>query len=312
MDADSGVTYQVPPHRLPVGDQTDLATIRVPAVEPDSIVVHLDHVPHRARLAEIARWMQTQDFTRLSVSGYYDGSSIDLEFLEHFRFLTSLSIPREIAVRSIAGLRFLSSQLTVLYLGSSRRVPSRDLGYLHALEGLEDLWLNGSVVNSLPEIGNLGHLKALHLHGGGLPDLAAVTRFAELRFLEIWNVRGLSNFDALGALPTLEVLKLDTLCRFERFPDMSGSTALRRLHTGELRSLIDVSGLRSAAALVEVSLGLCPRLDPAQLSVLTALPLLKRIDVGLGTNAKDSIVSQMIGAYGRPEYPAPWDRWNQW
>jgi hypothetical protein len=168
------------------------------------------------------------------------------------------------------------------------------------------------MVNSLPEIGNLGHVKALHLHGGGLPDLAAVTQFDALRFLEIWNVRGLSNFDALGALPTMEVLKLDTLSRFERFPDMSGSTALRRLYTGELRSLVDVSGLRSAGSLVEVSLGLCPRLDPAQLSVLTALPLLKRIEVGLGTKAKDTIVSRMFGNYGRPDYPGPWDRWNQW
>jgi Leucine-rich repeat (LRR) protein len=287
-------------------------------------------VPAPSRLAEVSDWMKSNGLTQLRL--YHGKEPInDLEFLQHFPFLTGFWVDLELSLRSTAGLRYLGPSLSRLGLGSFHRPHATDfVSQLPALKTLwitgrldkperlcelahlEDLWLNGTAVTSLPDMGVLESVSALHLHGGSLPDLGPLHSLPNMQHLEIWSIRGLSTFDALGSLPALQVLRLDSLSRFERFPNLSGSTSLRRLHTGTQGTLIDVSALTSAAALEELVLGLCPRLDPSELAVLRRCPRLRRVAVGLNSAKRNEAAAAILAKFDKPEYTPSGATWDEW
>ena len=314
-----------------VGERTALDRIDLSRVAAESVRVQMTRVPSPSRLADVAAWMQSSGVAQLRV--YDDGTSDhpDLEFLEHFPFLTGFWVDLKSSLRSTAGLRFLGPSLTRLGLGGFHRPhPTGFVSQLPALGTLsltgradrperlrelvhlEDLWLNGSAVTALPEMGVLDSVAALHLHGGSLRDLDSLHDLPNMQHLEIWGIRGLSDFDALGSLPALQVLQLDSLLRFERFPDLSGSAALRRVHTGTLKALVDLSALPSAVNLEELVLGLCPLLDPSELAVLGLCPRLQRVGAGLNSTRRDTAAAAFLARFAAPAFPSPWANWEEW
>ncbi len=326
----------VPIEIVTVDERTVLDPFDLSAIPSESVRVQLTSVPVPSRLVEVSDWMQSNGLSQLRV--YHGKEPInDLEFLQHFPFLTGFWVDLGRSLRSTAGLRYLGPSLARLGLGSFHRPHATDFvsqlpeletlwitgrldkpERLRELAHLEDLWLNGSAVTSLPDMGVLKSVSALHLHGGSLADLGSLHALPNMQHLEIWSIRGLATFDALGSLPALQVLqvlqvlRLDALSRLERFPNLSGSTSLRRLHTGTLNTLIDVSALTSAAALEELVLGLCPRLDPSELAVLRRCPRLLRVAVGLNSAKRNAAAAAILARFDKPEYPPTGATWDEW
>ena len=77
-------------------------------------------------------------------------------------------------------------------------------------------------------------LRSLDLKLGGTRDLGLLPRLGELRYLELWMIRGLTDITAVGRIPSLRALFLQALRQVEgaaglsRGDDRCGASGSRR------------------------------------------------------------------------------------
>ena len=194
--------------------------------------------------------------------------------------------------------------------------PRHDLAILARFPRLNSLWIEGHTKHievigeltaleklslrsiTLPDLSPmlpLRALKALEIKLGGTRDLALLPRIGEVRYLELWLIRGLEDVAPIGGMASLRSVFLQALKRVERLPDFSGAPNLRRVHLMQMKGLRDLRPLATAAALEELLLVEMPQLQVEDLRPLTTLPRLRAVTVGLGSTRKNDAAEAMLG-----------------
>jgi hypothetical protein len=108
----------------------------------------------------------------------------------------------------------------------------------------------------LPEgfLGELPDLDWLDVRGGSGASADFVIGCERLRYLQINQVRGLSDASAVGDLVTLELLSLYGLPKLTALPSLARLRALARLELGSLKGLASIAPALAAPALAELCL----------------------------------------------------------
>jgi hypothetical protein len=108
----------------------------------------------------------------------------------------------------------------------------------------------------LPEgfLAELPNLDWLDVRGGSGASADFVKGCHRLRYLQINQVRGLSDASAVGSLVNLELLSLYGLPRVTVLPSLAGLRALARLELGSLKGLASIAPALDAPALEELLL----------------------------------------------------------
>jgi hypothetical protein len=108
----------------------------------------------------------------------------------------------------------------------------------------------------LPEgfLGTLPNLDWLDVRGGSGASADFVIGCDRLRYLQINQVRGLSDAPAVGDLVTLELLSLYGLPQVTVLPSLARLRALARLELGSLKGLASIAPALDAPALAELCL----------------------------------------------------------
>jgi hypothetical protein len=215
---------------------------------------------------------------------------------------------------NIDGLHYLPDDLEVLALGATRRRLSlQPISRFHGLrrlflEGhakgidvvarlttLADLTLRSITLPSLELLQPLRQLQALDLKLGGTKNLDLLATMGRIRYLELWQVRGLDDITATAELPDLEYLFLQSLRRVERLPDFSRSNALKRVWLENMKGLSDLTNLATAPALEHLAVVDMPHLAPEDLRPLLDCPALRSARVGLGSDKKNRRAREILG-----------------
>ncbi len=180
--------------------------------------------------------------------------SIGIFSLDSFDFLKQL--PNGIKSLSLAAtrskkprLQILSRfrSLTHLYLEGQQQ----GIEVLSELKKLEDLTLRSISTEGLDYISTLPRLWSLDIKLGGIKNLSAIVNKESIKYLELWQIRGLSDIRFVSSLHGLQSLFLQSLINVTAIPDLSKLYHLRRLHLENLKGLKDVSAIRHAPALEE-------------------------------------------------------------
>jgi hypothetical protein len=116
----------------------------------------------------------------------------------------------------------------------------------------------------------------------------------QLRVLELWQVSGLSDLAPVGELPALQSLFLQSLRRDERLPSFERCESLRRVHLETMKGLHDLSPLRTAPALEELLIYDMRHLSVDDLSCLTLIPTLRKVDFRLGSARKNTAARELL------------------
>ena len=264
-------------------------------------------------LLRLAGWLRDQPDAMLRVYGSYGGSITDLEFLRHFPFLLRFGADHN-SLTSLSGLRHLPENLEQLGIGRTR--SGLDLEILGRFQGLRSLWLEGQtknigVISRLPSLEDLTlrsitlpdlallrplvKLAGLDIKLGGTHDLGLLPEIGEIRYLELWMIRGLTDLSPVGRMRHLRYLFLQALRRVEKLPDLSQAVELRRVVIDNLKGVHDLSALATAPALEDVSILDMRHLQPADLRCLVGMPRLKGFGALLGGQGKDQAVKAMFG-----------------
>lgn len=294
-----------------------------PAVAPTG-VVQFRNLLSDDDFARLGEWFAQYPDMKLRAYRSYDDSIRDLEFLRHFPTLRRFQADALfVSLGSLDGLRHLPPELEELVIGETERrldlgVLSRFSGLktlylerqtkgievLSELRSLEDLTLRSITLPDLSLLLPLQRLQSLDIKLGGTRDLGLLPRIGELRYLELWLIKGLSDISAVGDIPTLRYLFLQALRQVDTLPDLAGAESLRRVHLETMKGLRDLRPLATAPALEGVALIDMRHLVPADLQPLVGMPTLKAVSAGLGSHRKNVAAAKLLGL---PKLSGPYD-----
>lgn len=200
------------------------------------------------------RLMRATGVEHLAALENLEELSIGIYSLDSFDFLKQL--PDGIKSLSLAAtkskkprLDLLSrfQSLTYLYLEGQQQ----GIEVLSELMKLEDLTLRSITTEGLDYISRLPRLWSLDIKLGGIRNLFAIAGKESIKYLELWQIRGLADVGVVSSLSGLQFLFLQSLINVSAIPDLSKLHNLRRLHLENMKGLKDVSAIRRAPALEE-------------------------------------------------------------
>ena len=189
-------------------------------------------------------------------------------------------------------------RLRELYLEGQQK----DIGVVAHLTDLEDVTLRSVTTENLDYLSGLSKLWSLDLKLGGTTNLAAIANLDSLKYLEIWQVRGLSDISVISDLTGLQNLFLQSLPRVASLPSLDRSTNLRRIVLENMKGLRDLSALETAPALEEFYL-----IDGRSHAIDELLPVLRNPRVrcaraGFGSDKRNREFEQLAAEHGKSAY----------
>ena len=282
-------------------------------------------LPAGRQIVQFSGGLRTEDYKRLSawLEEYPDAELrairvADLEFLQFFPRLRRFRVDSgDRDFESLAGLEYLRPDLDELGIGWNRR--RLDLAvlarfgqlttlYLDGLEGgfkaidvvsrltsLEDLTLRSITLPDLSVLVPLRNLLSLDIKLGGTSDLALLGDIGQIRYLELWRIRGLTDLSPIGRMRHLRYLYLQALGRAETLPALSRAHSLRRVHLESMTGLHDLGPLATAPALRQVLLIDMPHLKVESLAPLKTMPQLEAVALGLGSFRRNDEARAFLG-----------------
>lgn len=278
-------------------------------------VVQFDRRLTNDDFRRLGEWFRPYPEMTLRAYGSYDHSILDLEFLRFFPTLRRFGADALWnSLTSLDGLRHLPAELEELGIGSTRvkldlailaRFPeltwlflegqTKHLEVISGLAKLDDLTLRSITLPDLSLLVPLRRLRSLDLKLGGTRDLGLLPRVGELRYLELWMIRGLTDIGAVGQVATLRILFLQALRQVERLPDFRAATELRRVRLETMKGLRDLSPLATAPALEALECYDMRHLQPEDFAPLVGLPRLQAVTTGLRGYRKNDAASALLG-----------------
>jgi len=228
--------------------------------------------------------------------------SVGIFSLESFDFLANLdaSALTELSLHATRSkrpsLRLIErfGRLNRLYLEGQQK----DIDVIRKLNDMGELTLRSVTLDSLALLRELPKLWSLDIKLGGCSDLAALRGLENIKYLELWQIRGLDDLTPVSEMTGLQFLFLQSLKRVTHLPDFSNLTRLRRIHIENMRDLKSLAPLLSAPALEEVICADVSNVDPKEFEILIQRGRVKRLAVGLGSDRKNTMVSDMMREHG--------------
>ena len=223
--------------------------------------------------------------------------SIGIYRLESFDFLLGLRPDRLTHLRLGATfskkprLRALSrfQGIEQLYLEGQ----CKDIEVIGTLVRLRDLTLRSISVPTLAFLKALPELWSLDIKLGGTTNLSELAYMSRVKYLELWQIKGLADLSPIAEMVGLQYLFLQALRKVERLPDLSRLTALRRIDLENMKGLTDLTTLVTAPALEELIYVSAQGRESKQFAELLAKGTLKRMLVGFGNDRKNSELDAM-------------------
>ncbi|MEN8241351.1 MAG: hypothetical protein ABFS17_05480 [Chloroflexota bacterium] len=244
-----------------------------------------------------------------------------VEHLSAMEKLESLGV----GIFHLEGFDFLNqvpSRLKKLYLGETKS-KKPDLSPLNRFHLLEEIYLVGQQKNievlsqllklkdvtlrsiSTPEINYLRPLAkmwSLDIKLGGIKNLNGIEGMENIKYLELWQIRGLANIEVISTLTGLQHLFLQSLRQVERLPDLTKLKKLQRITMENMKGLIDIGALEAAPALEELIHTSAGNLQPEDYLPLFKNPNLKSAGVWFGSDKRNNRFKKLLEEHAVAPY----------
>lgn len=268
--------------------------------------------------ARVARALERWPKAAVHVDGWKAGAQ-GLECLRHFSDRTRISVDCFHA-KSLDALRHMNPGLESLSIGSTanRRI---DLSVIRGFSNLRRLSVEGQT-DIVRHFDCFPLLEALYLRGVGCQDFSWIERFpklwwlwhglcstkslegleraANLRYLELWLIKGLSDVSPIRGLGLLEELKLESLPRVNRLPDLALLTRLRGMELTNMRGLRDLSPLAQSTSIEDLYIWNARHHRLEDFRCMIGHASLKFVSLALGSDRKTNAVHGLLALPTRP------------
>lgn len=281
----------------------DLINQRLVTNRPD---IQIRVFGHYGMTCDLSFLRQIRNVQRLSVDCLRDVAAVEaiadlpelrslaigIYSLENFDFLNGLDPTKltDISLMATASkkpsLKVLARfpNLEHLYLEGQQK----DIHVINGLKMLENLTLRSVTTKGLGFLRNLRRLWSLDVKLGGSNDLSALAGMSSLKYLELWQVRGLQDLSPIAQLTGLQYLFLQSLPQVTELPDFSALAHLRRIYLENMKGLRGVAAVDRAPALEDLIVVSAPNLTPENFRPLLHKKTLKRLIAYFGSEAKNT------------------------
>jgi hypothetical protein len=253
-------------------------------------------------------------------------SAKNVESIAEIPHLESLSLGIY-EIRDFAVLRRVSPTLRHLSIGATRskrqdlapiaRFRSliqiylegqcKNIEVLSDLTMLEDITLRSITTPGLDYLRPLSNLWSLDIKLGGIKSFTGIEGKESIKYLELWQIRELSDIDVISYLPGLQNLFLQSLPRIRALPALEKAQRLRRVLIENMKGLSDFRALEWAPALQEFALVDGRTQDPAQLLPVLRNPALLRAAGRFGSDRKNDRFFDLLQRHGKETF----DLWSR-
>ncbi|RKD86554.1 leucine-rich repeat domain-containing protein [Mangrovibacterium diazotrophicum] len=244
--------------------------------------------------------------------------------VENIALLENLEILR-LGIFNLTSFEFLndiSPKLKSLFIGQTRS-KKPNISVISRFKDLEYVYIEGQNkgIEAISELGNLekivlrsisseniNYLKGLKklwsvdIKLGGIKDFSALTEMRGIKYLELWQVRKLSDIGFISKLTDLQYLFLQSLPNIEKVPDLSANEKLRRIYFENMKGLKNVDSLKYAKCLEEFICVDCSNLQPEDLIPVLKNKTLKSVLTGFGSDMRNRKFEEYMNEYGKTRY----------
>ena len=190
------------------------------------------------------------------------------------------------------------TKLKILYLEGQQK----NIDVIENLVSLEQITFRSITVKNLAFLRKLKNLWYLDIKLGGTKDFASLCGLRNIKYLELWQIRGLSDISFISELYGLQYLFLQSLPNVKCIPDLSQLKELRRIYFENLKGLENITGVVTAHALEEFIHVAAINMQPEQYADLFKKKSLIRVAIGFGSDKKNRTAIRMMQKCGLQNY----------
>ena len=231
--------------------------------------------------------------------------SIGVFDLESFAFLrdvpatlTRLGLYETFSKKpSIAEMGRLKN-LKVLYLNGQQK----GIEAISELEKLETAVLSSISTADVNYLTNLQTLWSVQIILGGIKSFHALSSLKSLKYLELFQIRGLNDLSFISEIRSLQHLFIQSQKQVTRLPDFQNNSELRRIYLENLKGLTDLSSLEFAPSLEEFIYVLAGNQQPENLLPVLRNQRVRRVCCRFGSNKKNNHFDELSETYGKEQY----------
>ena len=241
------------------------------------------------------------DLTRL------DALSLGIYELDSFEVLTHL--PPTLHSLTLGQTRSKKPDLAPLARFTSLQTiyiegHTKNIGVLSGLTALEDVTLRSTTTPNLDFLVPLTQMWSLDIKLGGTTSLDAISGMPGIKYLELWQIRGLADVGVISDLPGLQNLFLQSLPQVTTIPALERLHHLRRVVLENMKGLRDLAALETAPALEDFAYIDARGKEPAQLLPALRNPALRRVSAGFGSDKKNEEFGRLRDEHGKTSFNA--------
>ncbi len=190
------------------------------------------------------------------------------------------------------------SDLEYLYLEGQQK-GIEEIRHLHKLKSIV---LRSISTENIDYLKGLDELWSVDIKLGGIKNFDALTMLTNLKYLELWLIRGLFDLSFISELTTLQSLFIQSLKQVKQLPDFSRCNSLRRIYLEDLKGLDDMSSLKTAKVLEEFIFVMAQNQEPEDLIPVLENHAVKKVSCGFGSIRKNERFDKMTFEYNKSQY----------
>jgi hypothetical protein len=222
--------------------------------------------------------------------------SISIYNLDNFDFLSD--IPEDLEVLGLGATRSKKPTLDLLARFKNLKKVyieghQKNIEILGTLKNLEDVTLRSITTNDLSYLMPLKKMWSLDIKLGGITNLEALRGMTNIKYLELWQIRKLSDISVISSLTGLQYLFLQSLSNVTTLPDFKNLTNLRRILLDNMKGLLDISSLEFCPSLEEFIHYAAKNMEPEDYLPLLNNPSLKQVLCGVNSKKKFNMIKEM-------------------
>lgn len=188
--------------------------------------------------------------------------------------------------------------LECLYLDSQ----SKGIEGIKTLKNLKDLTLRSITTENLDYLIGLNELWTVDIKLGGIKNFNALETLPSLKYLELWQIRDLSDLSFISNLIKLQNLFIHSLPNVTELPNFEKLIFLKRIYLENLKGLKNLNSLKNAKSLKEFVCVSAKNIEIEDLIPVLENSNLESISCGFENSKKNIDFEKIVSENGKKTY----------
>jgi len=176
---------------------------------------------------------------------------------------------------------------------------TKNIDVIGRLHQLEDVTLRSITTKHVEFLTPLKKMWSLDIKLGGINSFEAIEGMENIKYLELWQVRGLNDLSFISTLTGVQYLFLQSLKNVETLPALNDLTRLRKIHLDTMNGLKDISSLGQAPSLMEFMHWSANNMRIEDYIPLLTNPTVQRVRASFGSDKRNKEFEMMAERYGK-------------